>query len=98
MTNSELTKQVQQIDQEILKLIEKIEFHKQKREFMLNFAKSPVEFINKLVANQIRDFKLSKSEIGRDEEQERHSWFYYQPYIYDAVQQFLQNSLITQEK
>lgn len=25
---------------------------------MLNFAKSPVEFINKLVANQIRDFKV----------------------------------------
>jgi hypothetical protein len=38
-----------------------------------------------------------KSETGRDEEEERHSKFYYQHYMTDAVNQYLQTLLGTFE-
>jgi len=61
---------------------------------MMGFCASPIDFINNLIESQVRDLKIMTSDSSKDEEEERHSRFYYQPFIYDAVQQYLQ-SLVT---
>jgi SWI/SNF-related matrix-associated actin-dependent regulator of chromatin subfamily D len=53
---------------------------------MLGFSTSPVDFINDLIASQVRDYKVMTSETGKDEEEERHSSYYYQPLVEEAVQ------------
>lgn len=53
---------------------------------MLGFSTSPVDFINDLIASQVRDWKVMNSETGKDDEDERHSTYYYQPLVEEAVQ------------
>ncbi|RWR87070.1 SWI/SNF complex component SNF12 [Cinnamomum micranthum f. kanehirae] len=54
------------------------------RHSFLGFSQSPVEFINALFASQNRDLKLAAGE-GQNGERERHSDFYKQPWVEDAV-------------
>jgi hypothetical protein len=42
--------------------------------------------------------QLAAAEVTRDEEDERHADFYFQPYVQEAVQQYLQTMLTPQEK
>jgi len=55
---------------------------------MQGFSNDPCSFINNLIASQVRDFKLMKSE-DRDPEEERHNNFYHQPYTQEAIQRYI---------
>jgi len=92
-------REIANCDEQILQLITQVNEHKRKRDFMLEFSKDPVRFMNKLIDQQIRDYKLMNSEPGRDTEEERHSQFYYQPYIEEAVQAYLNkyNNITSQQ-
>jgi len=87
------TKEIDTLDALILKNIDELNQHKRKHDFFMNFSNSPIEFIQNVIASQIRDFKVMKSDSGRDEEEERHSKFYYQPHVQEAVQQLLQSTI-----
>lgn len=87
--------EIDTIDSQISELVDKINQHKRKRDFMLNFAHSPVEFLDHLVDSQIRDMQLMQTE-GPTDEEIRHSSYYYQPQISDAVHLLFQNHLTQQ--
>ncbi len=91
------TNEVENLDSQIMDLVDKINEFKRKREFMLRFANSPVEFVEHLVAAQIRDAQLMQTE-GPTEEEIRHSSYYYQPFVEDAVQMILKDHLTTHER
>jgi hypothetical protein len=52
------------------------------------FGTDPVNFLNKLVKNQIRDVRIARSEEAREQEEERYSMFFMQPYTTEAVARF----------
>jgi SWI/SNF-related matrix-associated actin-dependent regulator of chromatin subfamily D len=82
-------KEIANIDEQILQVISQIQEHKRKREFMLGFHNDPIGFMNQLINNQIRDYKLLRSAQGRDPEEERQTSFFLQPYIDDATHSFI---------
>ncbi|CAJ0851744.1 15985_t:CDS:10, partial [Entrophospora sp. SA101] len=67
-------KEVQSIDEKIVQCIQSINNSKAKRDFLLNFANSPIEFINKWIASQSRDL-----------EEQRYSEFYKQDWVNEAT-------------
>jgi len=89
--------EIDTIESQIIDLVEKVNQHKRKRDFMLNFSRSPVEFIDFLISSQLRDVQLMHTE-GPTEEEIRHSSYYYQPFVEEAVQNIFQNQLVTQER
>mmetsp|Transcript_13173 Transcript_13173/g.18105 ORF Transcript_13173/g.18105 Transcript_13173/m.18105 type:complete len:404 (-) Transcript_13173:13-1224(-) len=93
-----LNKQVASYDDQIVKLIEQINLHKRKRDFMVAFVKDPVNFIHNLVSSQIHDHRVLNSQTARDEEQERHAKYYFQPHVIDAVTQYVNGLIAPQEK
>eukprot|EP01114_Cavostelium_apophysatum_P018211 TRINITY_DN5590_c0_g1_i1.p1 TRINITY_DN5590_c0_g1~~TRINITY_DN5590_c0_g1_i1.p1 ORF type:complete len:398 (-),score=68.24 TRINITY_DN5590_c0_g1_i1:3-1196(-) len=95
MPDVNVQKEIDATNSQILKHIEDIHQHKRKRDFYLGFIASPVEFINNVVETQIRDYKLMTSDVSRDEEEERHSKYFYQPFVPDAVQLYLSSASTT---
>jgi SWI/SNF-related matrix-associated actin-dependent regulator of chromatin subfamily D len=89
--------EVAQLDSQIAECVSQIRFHKRKRDFMAEFAQSPVDFIEKWTSQQIKDHKVINSSPAEDEET-RHGGFYFQPFVEDVVHHYVQNMVITQEK
>ena len=55
---------------------------------------NPGDFINNLIASSQKDFKLQASTFPlRDDEQERKSKYYFQPYVDDGVRQYLDSTI-----
>ncbi len=92
------TNEISQIESQIAECIQQIRVHKRKRDFMSEFAQSPVDFIEKWTIQQIKDHKVISSGNVEEEEETRHSSFYYQPFVEDVVHHYVQNMIITQEK
>eukprot|EP00743_Colponemidia_sp_Colp-15_P002461 GILK01002668.1.p1 GENE.GILK01002668.1~~GILK01002668.1.p1 ORF type:complete len:536 (+),score=83.59 GILK01002668.1:68-1675(+) len=86
---SQITKDINVLDDQIMDLIQKMNEHKHKREFMLQFSKSPVDFINFFMASQMKDLKALKSDQPWTPDEERLSAFYQQPWAPDAVKRYL---------
>ncbi|KAJ1557186.1 SWI/SNF complex component snf12, partial [Cladochytrium tenue] len=74
----------------ISKAIEAIHQAKLKREFMLAFAKDPVNFVNRWVASQSRDLETILGGARTGVEEMRHSEFYRRPWVEEAVFHHLQ--------
>ncbi|CAG8492347.1 1616_t:CDS:2 [Diversispora eburnea] len=74
VTNVVNQKEIQILDDKIVQCVQSINNSKTKRDFLLNFANSPVEFINKWVASQSRDL-----------EEQRRSEFYRQNWVNEAI-------------
>jgi SWI/SNF-related matrix-associated actin-dependent regulator of chromatin subfamily D len=89
-------KEIDQLDEQISKHIQEINKLKRKRDFMLQFSKAPVEFINSYCDTQLRDYKITTSEPTSLDEEERRSNFYYHPFVVEAVEQFVQSSVTPQ--
>ncbi|KAL5705570.1 hypothetical protein ACHQM5_023859 [Ranunculus cassubicifolius] len=89
LANTEKHKEIDTCDEAICAAIKKIHEHRRRRAFFLGFSQSPVEFINALIASQSRDLKLVAGEASRNAEKERHSDFYNQPWVEDAVIRYL---------
>lgn len=89
LANTEKTKEVDACDEAICAAIRKIHEHRRRRAFFLGFSQSPVEFINSLIDSQNKDLKLVTGEASRNAEKERHSEFFNQPWVEDAVIRYL---------
>ncbi|XP_047332041.1 SWI/SNF complex component SNF12 homolog [Impatiens glandulifera] len=85
----EKQKEIDACDQAISTAIKKIHEHRRRRAFFLGFSQSPAEFINMLIASQSKDLKLAAGDATRNAEKERHSEFYNQPWVEDAVIRYL---------
>ncbi|KDP30927.1 hypothetical protein JCGZ_11303 [Jatropha curcas] len=89
LANTEKHKEIDACDQLICDAIKKIHEHRRRRAFFLGFSQSPAEFINILMASQSKDLKLVAGDASRTAEKERHSDFYNQPWVEDAVIHYL---------
>jgi len=80
------------MDERIGKLIEEIKEHAEKRDFLAEFYREPISAINKMVQNQILDYKLMTGASDTSAslpEDERHAQHYYQPFTLKAVEKYL---------
>uniref|UniRef100_A0A5B7C137 DM2 domain-containing protein n=1 Tax=Davidia involucrata TaxID=16924 RepID=A0A5B7C137_DAVIN len=89
LANLEKHKEIDACDEAICAAIKKIHEHHRRRAFFLGFSQSPAEFINALIASQSRDLKLVAGDASRNAEKERHTDFYNQPWVEDAVIRYL---------
>ncbi|KAL7145935.1 hypothetical protein ABFS83_06G007600 [Erythranthe nasuta] len=93
LANTEKTKEIDACDEAICSAIRKIHEHRRRRAFFLGFSQSPIEFINALVDSQNKDLKLVAGETSRNAEKERHSDFFNQPWVEDAVIRYLNRKM-----
>lgn len=89
LASTEKHKEIDACDQLICDSIKKIHEHRRRRAFFLGFSQSPAEFINGLIASQSKDLKLVAGDASCTAEKERHSDFYNQPWVDDAVIRYL---------
>ncbi|GAB2218584.1 hypothetical protein Droror1_Dr00001811 [Drosera rotundifolia] len=89
LANTEKNKEIDACDEAIVAAIRKIHEHRRRRAFFLGFSQSPVEFINALIESQSKDLKIVSGEPSRNVERERHSEFFNQPWVEDAVIRYL---------
>ncbi|KAL3630828.1 hypothetical protein CASFOL_023812 [Castilleja foliolosa] len=89
LANTEKTKEIDTCDEAICAAIRKIHEHRRRRAFFLGFSQSPIEFINALIDSQNKDLQLVAGEASRNAEKERHSDFFNQPWVDDAVIRYL---------
>jgi len=82
-------KEVQALDEKIVQCIQSINNSKTKRDFLLQFSKSPVEFINKWIASQSRDLEVILGESRVNLEEQRSSEFYKQKWVNEAIFHYL---------
>eukprot|EP01136_Pigoraptor_vietnamica_P043785 Opistho-1_new@19665 len=83
-----LAKEIVTLDESIQDLIDKINEHKLKREFMLDFAENPRLFIDKWLESQTRDLKVMTNTLG-DPEAERRSDFYQKAWAQEGVYRYI---------
>ncbi|CAJ0765190.1 11277_t:CDS:2, partial [Entrophospora sp. SA101] len=69
----------------IVQCIQSINNSKAKRDFLLNFANSPIEFINKWIASQSRDLEIILGDSRVNIEEQRYSEFYKQDWVNEAT-------------
>ena len=62
---------------------------KRRRAFLLGFATSPGDFINAIIASQARDLQVMQNGTVRARDLELRTEFYRQPWVDDAVMQYL---------
>ncbi|WCJ36245.1 hypothetical protein M5689_017458 [Euphorbia peplus] len=89
LASTEKNQDIDACDQIISDSIKKIYEHRRRRAFFLGFSQSPAEFVNALIASQGKDLKLLAGDASRDAEKERHSDFYKQTWVEDAVIRYL---------
>ncbi|PIN09788.1 SWI/SNF transcription activation complex subunit [Handroanthus impetiginosus] len=93
LASTEKTKELEACDEAICTAIRKIHEHRRRRAFFLGFSQSPIEFINALIDSQNKDLKVVTDEASRNAEKERHSEFFNQPWVEDAVIRYLNRKL-----
>ncbi|CAO3630626.1 unnamed protein product [Cunninghamella echinulata] len=85
----QLQKQIMELDDKIVQCVQSINNSKIKRDFLLQFSKHPVEFINKWIASQARDLEVILGESKVNLEEMRQTEFYKQPWVKEAVFHYL---------
>jgi len=78
-------KQIMDLDEKIVQHVASVNNSKIKRDFLLQFATSPVDFINKWVASQARDLEIILGESRVNLEEMRRTDFYRQDWVKEAV-------------
>lgn len=69
--------------------LEKLAYHKKRRDFFHGFCASPMQFINHLILSQTRDLKVLSGHTGRNPEEERRADMYQQEWVHEAVPRYL---------
>ncbi|RUS30535.1 hypothetical protein BC938DRAFT_479278 [Jimgerdemannia flammicorona] len=78
-------KEIMTLDEKIVQCVQSVNNSKIKRDFLLQFATSPVDFINKWVASQARDLEIILGESRVNLEEMRRTDFYRQDWVKEAV-------------
>eukprot|EP01080_Neovahlkampfia_damariscottae_P009684 gene9684-1890_t len=86
--SDEPTKDIQELNTNILQGIQKIGEHKKKREMLLEFSEKPVEFMDKLIFSQTRDLMMINNH--KDKENARNSSYFDAPWIQEAMEKYLE--------
>jgi SWI/SNF-related matrix-associated actin-dependent regulator of chromatin subfamily D len=80
------------LDEQIGKLIDQIKDRAKRRDFLADFYKEPITAMNRLVQDQVLDYKLMTGASDTEPslpEDERHAEYYYQPFTLKAVEKYL---------
>ncbi|ORZ39566.1 hypothetical protein BCR44DRAFT_1387020 [Catenaria anguillulae PL171] len=89
VNTAESDRELSELDAQISATIATINNHRLKRDFMLAFAKDPVAFLNRYMESQARDLQTIVAGASVNRLEARSAEFYAQPWVKDAVTQFL---------
>lgn len=89
VSSTQTQKEIMGLDDKIVQCVQSINNSKIKRDFLIQFSKEPVEFINKWIASQARDLEVILGESKVNLEEVRQSEFYKQPWMKEAVFHYL---------
>ncbi|KAI8364315.1 BAF60b [Choanephora cucurbitarum] len=89
VSSTQTQKEIMALDDKIVQCVQSINNSKIKRDFLLQFSKQPVEFINKWIASQARDLEVILGESKVNLEEMRQTEFYKQPWMKEAVFHYL---------
>ncbi|GAA5809991.1 hypothetical protein MFLAVUS_003406 [Mucor flavus] len=89
VSSTQTQKEIMGLDDKIVQCVQSINNSKIKRDFLVQFSKEPVEFINKWIASQARDLEVILGESKINLEEIRQSDFYKQPWMKEAVFHYL---------
>lgn len=89
VSSTQSQKEIMAHDEKIVQCVQSINNSKIKRDFLSQFSKEPVEFINKWIASQARDLEVILGENKMNLEELRKSDFYKQPWVKEAVFHYL---------
>lgn len=89
VSSTQTQKEIMGLDDKIVQCVQSINNSKIKRDFLMQFSKEPVEFINKWIASQARDLEVILGESKLNLEQIRQTDFYKQPWMKEAVFHYL---------
>ncbi|KAJ3313450.1 SWI/SNF complex component snf12 [Boothiomyces sp. JEL0838] len=87
--NIPLQREIATLDEKIAAIIQSINLSKLKRDFMINFSKDPVNFINKWVASQSRDLEVVLGDTRINVEDARNSEFFENEQFKEALFHYL---------
>lgn len=82
-------KELQDLEMKVMSLIRQINIAKRKREFLLEFVESPVDFIHNWIDSQSADLKELLGERALEAEEIRKSELFDQPWVNEAVFHYL---------
>ncbi|OAD65597.1 hypothetical protein PHYBLDRAFT_153286 [Phycomyces blakesleeanus NRRL 1555(-)] len=89
VSSTQAQKEIMGLDDKIVQCVQSINNSKIKRDFLMQFAQHPVEFINKWIASQARDLEVILGETKVNLEEMRQTDFYKQPWVKEAVFHYL---------
>ncbi|KAI9294270.1 hypothetical protein K502DRAFT_317194 [Neoconidiobolus thromboides FSU 785] len=91
--NTSANRTILNLDDKINQMLVEIQQRKMKRDFMMEFINSPVDFINKWMDSQAKDLEVIFGENHVNMEDIRHSQFYDQDWVKEAVFYYLNNKV-----
>jgi SWI/SNF-related matrix-associated actin-dependent regulator of chromatin subfamily D len=89
VSSNQIQKEIMAYDDKIVQCVQSINNSKVKRDFLLQFSKEPIEFINKWIASQARDLEVILGESKVNLEEIKQTDFYKQPWMKEAVFHYL---------
>ncbi|KAI7871021.1 SWI/SNF and RSC complex subunit Ssr3 [Spinellus fusiger] len=89
VSSTQTQKEIMALDDKIVQCVQSINNSKIKRDFLMQFAQHPVEFINKWIASQARDLEVILGETKVNLEEMRQTDFYKQPWVKEAIFHYL---------
>lgn len=89
VSSAQTQKEILGLDDKIVQCVQSINNSKIKRDFLLQFSKEPVDFINKWIASQARDLEVILGESKVNLEEMKQTEFYKQPWMKEAVFHYL---------
>ncbi|CAO3703849.1 unnamed protein product [Rhizopus stolonifer] len=89
ISSNGVQKEIMACDDKIVQCVQSINNSKIKRDFLLQFSKEPIEFINKWIASQARDLEVILGESKVKLEEIGDADFYKQPWMKEAVFHYL---------
>jgi SWI/SNF-related matrix-associated actin-dependent regulator of chromatin subfamily D len=88
-------KDIMGLDDKIVQCVQSINNSKIKRDFLTQFSRNPIEFINKWINSQARDLEAILGETKVNLEDVRQTDFYKQPWVKEAVFHYLTSKVKT---
>lgn len=89
--NTAMQQQIQSLDKAISDLISQLNHSRLRRDFMLEFSKSPVDFVKTWIASQTRDLETLMGEHRLATKEIQSSDFYKQNWVKEAVLHYLRS-------
>lgn len=96
VASSQSQKDILALDDKIVQCVQSINNSKIKRDFLTQFSRDPLEFMNKWIISQARDLEVILGETKVNLEDVRQTDFYKQPWVKEAVFHYLTSKVRNQ--